>query len=155
MDINDDFQEILDYAHNWNWVPDWEIVKEIYQNVPNSYSVLTPFAYSYLEELIRSTTTQYGREFLDEKGKPKRRKVGLSLLKLAKKENKDNVEYIKTLDEIKKYFEDQGTTIPTELDNGDNRNSVDHGYMHPRFWTQESFEKLIHDIAGISKYAKF
>lgn len=150
MDINDDFQEILDYAHNWNWVPDWEIVKEIYQNVPNSYSVLTPFAYSYLEELIRSTTTQYGREFLDEKGKPKRRKVGLSLLKLAKKENKDNVEYIKTLDEIKKYFEDS-----SNLDNGDNRNSVDHGYMHPRFWTQESFEKLIHDIAGISKYAKF
>ncbi len=150
MDINDDFQEILDYAHNWNWVPDWEIVKEIYQNVPNSYSVLTPFAYSYLEELIRSTTTQYGREFLDEKGKPKRRKVGLSLLKLAKKENKDNVEYIKTLEEIKKYFEDS-----SNLDNVDNRNSVDHGYMHPRFWTQESFEKLIHDIAGISKYAKF
>lgn len=150
MNINDDFKEILDYAHNWNWVPDWEIVKEIYQNVPNSYSVLTPFAYSYLEELIRSTTTQYGREFLDEKGKPKRRKVGLGLLKLAKEENKDNVEYVKILDEIKKYFEES-----SDLDNGDNRNSVDHGYMHPRFWTQESFEKLIHDIAGISKYSMF
>ncbi len=150
MNINDDFKEILDYAHNWNWVPDWEIVKEIYQNVPNSYSVLTPFAYSYLEELIRSTTTQYGREFLDEKGKPKRTKVGLGLLKLAKEENKDNVEYVKILDEIKKYFEES-----SDLDNGDNRNSVDHGYMHPRFWTQESFEKLIHDIAGISKYSMF
>ena len=150
MNINDDFKEILDYAHNWNWVPDWEIVKEIYQNVPNSYSVLTPFAYSYLEELIRSTTTQYGREFLDEKGKPKRRKVGLGLLKLAKEENKDNGEYVKILDEIKKYFEES-----SDLDNGDNRNSVDHGYMHPRFWTQESFEKLIHDIAGISKYSMF
>ena len=150
MNINDDFKEILDYAHNWNWVPDWEIVKEIYQNVPNSYSVLTPFACSYLEELIRSTTTQYGREFLDEKGKPKRRKVGLGLLKLAKEENKDNVEYVKILDEIKKYFEES-----SDLDNGDNRNSVDHGYMHPRFWTQESFEKLIHDIAGISKYSMF
>ncbi len=150
MNINDDFKEILDYAHNWNWVPDWEIVKEIYQNVPNSYSVLTPFAYSYLEELIRSTTTQYGREFLDEKGKPKRRKVGLGLLKLAKEENKDNIEYVKILDEIKKYFEES-----SDLDNGDNRNSVDHGYMHPRFWTQESFEKLIHDIAGISKYSRF
>ena len=96
MNINDDFKEILDYAHNWNWVPDWEIVKEIYQNVPNSYSVLTPFAYSYLEELIRSTTTQYGREFLDEKGKPKRRKVGLGLLKLAKEEKHETkrIEYL-------------------------------------------------------------
>jgi hypothetical protein len=150
MDINDDFQEILDYAHNWNWVPDWEIVKEIYQNIPNSYSVLTPFAYSYLEELIRSTTTQYGKEFLDEKGKPKRRKVGLGLLKLAKEENSKNTDYIAILDELEKYFEES-----TDLDCGNNRYSVDHGYMHPRFWTKESFENLIHDIAQISKYSKF
>jgi hypothetical protein len=140
----------LDYAHNWNWVPDWEIVKEIYQNIPNTYSVLTPFAYSYLEELIRSTTTQYVKEFLDEKGKPKRRKVGLGLLKLAKEENSENADYIVILDELEKYFEES-----TDLDCGNNRNSVDHGYMHPRFWTKESFETLIHDIARISKYAKF
>lgn len=150
MDINDDFQEILHYAHYWNWVPDWEIVKEIYQKIPNSYSVLTPFAYSYLEELIRSTTTQYGKEFLDEKGNLKRRKVGLGLLKLAKEENSKNTDYIAILDELEKYFEES-----TDLDCGNNRNSVDHGYMHPRFWTKESFEKLVHDIAQISKYAKF
>lgn len=150
MNINDDFQEILSYAHYWNWAPDWEIVKEIYQKIPNSYSVLTPFAYSYLEELVRSTTTQYGREFLDEKGKPERRKVGLGLLKLAKEENSKNTNYIEMLDELKKYFEES-----TDLDCGNNRNSVDHGYMHPRFWTKESFEKLIHNIARISKYAKF
>lgn|GEM_PF-4628523 len=27
--------------------------------------------------------------------------------------------------------------------------------MNPRFWTQESFENLIHDIAQISKYSRF
>ena len=75
--MNKDFQEILDYAHYWNWVPEWKFVKEIYQMIPDSYSVLTPFAYSYLEELIRSTTTEYGRELVGERGKPKRRKVGL------------------------------------------------------------------------------
>lgn len=150
MNIENDFQEILDYAHYWNWAPDWLIVKEIYQKIPDSYSILTPFAYSYLEEVIRSTTTEYGIEFLDEKGKPKRRRVGLGLIKLAKEENCEKTEYIKMLDELKKYFEES-----TYLDCGNNRSSVDHGYMHPRFWTKESFENLIHDIAKISKYANF
>ena len=84
MNITNDFQEILGYAHYWNWAPDWLVVKEIYEKIPESYSVLTPFAYAYLEELIRSTTSEYGIELLDEKGNPKRRKVGLSLIKLAK-----------------------------------------------------------------------
>lgn len=150
MNIKNDFQEILDYAHYWNWAPDWLIVKEIYEKIPESYSVLTPFAYAYLEELIRSTTSEYGKELLDEKGNPKRRKVGLSLIRLAKDENNKNLEYIEKLNEIKKYFENSA-----DLDSGDNRNGVDHGYMHPIFWTQESFENLIHDIAQISKYSKF
>lgn len=69
---------------------------------------------------------------------------------MAKDENNQNLEYMQRLNEIKKYFENS-----TDLDSGDNRNSVDHGYMHPRFWTQESFENLIHDIAQISKYSRF
>lgn len=150
MDINNDFKEILNYAHNWNWVPDWKIVKEIYEKIPDSYSVLTPFAYSYLEELIRSTTTEYSREFSDKNGHPKRRKVGLGLLKLAKEENSEDSDYIEMLDELKKYFEES-----TYLDCGNNRNSVDHGYMHPRFWEKQSFEQLIHNIARLSKYSKF
>ncbi len=150
MKIDSEFQEILNYAHYWNWAPDWLIVKEIYEKIPDSYSVLTPFAYSYLEEVIRSTTSEYGKELLDENKNPKRRKVGLSLIKLAKEENANNTEYIKILNEVKKYFEES-----TSLDCGDNRSSVDHGYMHPRFWTKESFEKLIYDIARISKYSKF
>ncbi len=150
MNITNDFQEILYYAHYWNWAPDWLVVKNIYEKIPESYSVLTPFAYAYLEELIRSTTSEYGRELLDENGNPKRRKVGLCLIKLAKEENNTNLEYIEKLYEIEKYFENS-----TDLDSGDNRNSVDHGYMHPRFWTQESFESLIHDIAIMSKYSRF
>lgn len=49
MDIIKDFQEISDYAHYWNWAPDWLVVKNIYEKIPESYSVLTPFAYAYLE----------------------------------------------------------------------------------------------------------
>lgn len=150
MNINDDFKEILDYAHMWNWAPDISLMQEIYNKFDNSYSILTPFAYCYLEELIRTTTSEYGREFLDKDGKPKMRKLGIALIKLAQDENKNNIEYIKLLDEIKEYYKQS-----TPLDSGNNRNSVDHGYMYPRFWTQESFEKLIHDIARLSKYSKF
>ena len=78
------------------------------------------------------------------------RKLGTALIKLVQDENKNNTEYVKLLDEVKEYYKQS-----TPLDSGNNRNSVDHGYMHPRFWTQESFEKLIHDIARLSKYSKF
>ena len=29
MDIIKDFQEILDYAHYWNWAQDWLVIKDI------------------------------------------------------------------------------------------------------------------------------
>lgn len=149
--INSDFKEIMDYAHFWNWLPDWGVVQRVYQAFPNSYSVLTPFAFAYLEELIRSTTTQYGIEILDESGNPKRRKVGIKLINLAIEENKiHNKELVSLLERMKSYYI---TSQPT--DKGDNRNSVHHGYMHPRFWEKDSFEELIHDIALISKHARF
>lgn len=150
MNIRSDFNEILNYAHMWNWAPDIALMQEIYNDYDNSYSILTSFAYCYLEELIRSTTSEYGRDYVDSKGNPKKRKTGMALLNLAIEENKDNLEYIELLNEMKKYFK-----LSTSLDNGDNRNSVNHGYMHPRFWTQNSFEYLIHDIARLSKYSKF
>ena len=150
MNLKDDFKEILDYAHMWNWAPDLALMKDIYDIFENSFSILTPFAYSYLEELIRSTTSEYGREFVDKNGKPRKRKSGLALIQLAQTENSENKEYVELLNEIKCYF-----SFSTSLDSGNNRNSVDHGYMHPRFWTQESFETLIHDIARLSKYSKF
>ena len=150
-EIFDAFEEIMKYAHFWNWVPDWQVAKEIYQSFPNSYSVLTPFAYSYLEELIRSTTTEYGIEIYDENRIPKRRQVGFSLINLAIKENtQNNPEYTLVLEEIKAYY------MSSNRDNkGDNRHSVVHGYMHPSDWSCESFEKLIFDIASLSKFARF
>lgn len=149
MSINEDFEEILNMSHYWNWLPDWSLVQKIYNSYPDSYSILTPFAYSYLEECIRSTTSEYGREIVDENGNEKYRRVGSKLVKLAMKENNDK-DYILLLQEILDYFE------PSKYDDeGNNRNGVEHGYLHPRFWTKESFEKLIHDIARISKYTKF
>lgn len=151
IEIYNAFDEIMQYSHFWNWVPDWQIAKEIYQSFPNSYSVLTPFAYTYLEELIRSTTTEYGVEIYDENRNPKRRRVGTSLINLAIDENRQKSrEYVLLLEEMKTYFQ-----VSARTDEGDNRNSVAHGYMHPRFWSEESFEKLIFDIAKLSKYAGF
>ena len=152
MNIAKAFDEIYKYTHFLNWSADWDILRKIYNTCPDSYSVLTPFAYSYLEELIRSTTSEYGRELYDENGDQKKfRKVGIQLVKLAIEENKlRNPEYVILLASIKKYF-----TISTANDIGDNRNSVHHGYMHPKYWNKESFEKLIIDIAIISKYSKF
>jgi hypothetical protein len=77
--------------------------------------------------------------------------VGIALINLAIKENKDrNPELVSLLEEMKVYFR---FSQPT--DRGDNRNSVAHGYMHSRFWDRTSFERLIHDIALISKHAGF
>ena len=77
MNISDSFKEIIKYSHFWNWVPDWSLVEEIYLAFPNSYSVLSPFAYTYLEEIIRSTTTEYGMKLPDENGSPKNDKSDL------------------------------------------------------------------------------
>jgi len=150
MNFNEDIEMIIDYAHCFNWCPDLIEVQKIYNFFPDSYSVLTPFMYSYLEECIRSTTSEYGIEVFDEKNNPKRRKVGIKLINLAIKENSENISYISILNGLKKYFTDS-----TILDVGDNRNSVDHGYMHPINWTKDSFENLVHDIAKISPFVRF
>lgn len=151
MKINNDFTEIMNHAHFWNWLPDWGVVQKVYQAFPDSYSVLTPFAYAYLEELIRSTTSEYGIEILDESGKPKKRKVGIGLIKLAIEENKiSNSELVSLLEKMQSYY-----MLSQPTDSGGNRNSVAHGYMHPRFWNKDSFENLIHDISLISKHAGF
>ncbi len=149
--ISDSFEEIILNSHAFNWAPDWQVVQDIYKAFPNSYSVLTPFAYSYLEELIRSNTSEYGREIYDENRNPKKRNVGMDLIKLAIKENREKKpEFVNILKEIKIYYYDSKSS-----DEGDNRHSVAHGYMHPRFWSKESFEKLIHDNARLSKFAGF
>lgn len=152
MTIEEAFEEIMQYAHFWNWVPDLQVAKEVYMKFPNSYSILAPFAYSYLEELIRSTTSEYGVIAFDkDRNEIKNRKVGMSIVNLAIKENKNkNPEFVELLMEIRNYYYQSNAT-----DEGDNRHSVAHGYMHPRFWSKESFEKLILDIAKIAKYSGF
>jgi len=148
MSIENDFDEILKYAHFWNWAPDWNIVKTIYIHNPESFSVLTPFAYSYLEEMIRTTTSEYGLPLFHD-DKPVTIKVGMALITLAKEENSQNKEYVKLLDYIKSYFDKKN------IYDGNGRNKVLHGHLHPRFWSKEDFEKLIHDIAILSPYSKF
>lgn len=150
MSIEKDFDKILKFAHFWNWAPDWQVVKEIYTIKPESYSVLTPFAYTYLEEMIRSTTSEYGIPAFDNDGKPTKIMVGMGLLNLAIKENAGNNSYLKLLEQTKKYYKYINNT-PDE--NG--RNQVLHGHIHPRFWYKDDFEKLIHHIALLSKHSQF
>lgn len=150
MSIEADLEQILETAHFWNWLPDWGIVKEIHSKIPNSYSVLTPFAFAYLEELIRSMTTDYEYGIVDRSGNPRKVKVGINLVNMAIDENKGNPELILLLENIKPRF-----AISKLSDKGDNRNSVAHGYIHPRFWDENSFESLIHDIATLSRHAGF
>ncbi len=150
MILDSYFEEIMKYAHFWNWLPDWELVQKVYNEYPETYSILLPFAYSYLEEIIRSTTTEYGREIMDEKGVERKRKTGIDLINLAINQNRSNIEYVTILKGLKNYF-----SKSKAINSGDNRNGVSHGYMHPRFWHKEDFEKLICDIAEISKYSKF
>lgn len=144
-ELKDAFNTILEHSHFWNWSPDINLMITIYEQFPNSYSILTPFMYSLLEEIIRSTTSEYGRQLDGE-----RKRVGMKLIDLAINENQDNEEYLKCLNEIKKYFESSSM-----FDEGDNRNSTVHGYIHPRFWSQESFEKLVIDVSKISKFSRF
>ena len=150
MSIQEDFNEIIKYAHFWNWSPDWQVVKEIYHLKPESYSVLTPFAYTYLEEMIRSSTTEYGLPPFDRNGQRNIFKTGIYLINLAINENKSNQEYVNLLEKAKNYF-----TYTKNKANENGRNKVMHGHIHPRFWYQEDFEELIHFIALLSKHSKF
>ena len=151
MDISSDFEIIIDNTHFWNWAPDWILARDIYYEFNNSFSVLTPFAFSYLEELIRSMTTDYGKEKNDELGNPIKHKVGMELIELAIEDNDqiDEIKY-KLILATKQFFIKSSSD-----DKGDNRHSTQHGYMHPRFWDKESFERLIHHIALLSEFAGF
>ena len=147
MSVFDDFETILDYAHMWNWAPDWNVVKDIYLRIPESYSVLTPFAYSYLEELIRSTTSEYGIPILDRNGKKNNFKVGISVrpntnieeiyeflpfihlvLVMTVEPGKGGqtllTEMISKIEKLKKYTEENNIEIDIEVDGGINCENV-------------------------------
>jgi len=75
----------------------------------------------------------------------------MDLIQLAIEENKQKrPEFVSVLEEIRYYYFNSKSS-----DEGDNRHGVAHGYMHPQFWSKESFERLIHDIARLSKFGGF
>lgn len=150
MSIRDDFQTILKYSHMWNWAPDWGVVQDVYAAFPESYSVLTPFAFTYLEELIRSRTSEYKMHIIDKDGHEHTHKAGQKLLKLARQENQDDQEFLILLDEVAVYYGSGYADL-----GANNRNNVMHGSLHPRYWTKGQFEKLISDIAKLSPHAGF
>jgi len=151
MSIVRDIDKIIQHSHFWNWGQDWNIVKNIYKRFPESHSVLTPFAYAYMEELIRSMTSEYGRININEDGNPESKNVGYRLVKLAIDENKEfRPELASILEQVLRHYK---ASLPS--DRGENRNSVVHGLMHSRFWDEESFETLIHEVALLSEYAGF
>ena len=127
MALQEDFNQIIDYAHFWNWAPDWGEVQRIYEKFPDSFSVLTPFAYSYLEELIRTTTSDYGLPLFDRNGQPVKVNVGMKLISLAIAENQNNQEYVKVLEETKKYFK----YVKVNKDENGSQ-SEKHGFVHCR-----------------------
>ena len=104
MSVFDDSDLILDYAHMWNWVPDWYLAQSIYKKFPESYSILTPFAYSYLEEMIRTTTSDYELPLFDRDKQPVKVSVGMALIALAIKENQNNPDYVALLEQAKRHF---------------------------------------------------
>lgn len=152
MEFSESFEQILQNTHYFNWHPDLYECRRIYAAFPNSYAILSPFFYSYLEELVRSNTREYGAKPLDLNGKPiNKRAVGYALIIQAIEENKtSNPALVEILNEIKVYYR-----LSEHTDQGENRHSVAHGFIHPRFWTKMSFEKLIYDIARLSKFARW
>lgn len=83
-------------------------------------------------------------------GTPVTVKRGNALIDLAIKENQENTEYVQLLERMRSYFKSIKDTPDSN-----NRNKVMHGYVHPRFWSKELFEQLIHDIALLSKHSQF
>lgn len=35
MELENEFKEIMEYAHFWNWLPDWDLAKKIYIEFPD------------------------------------------------------------------------------------------------------------------------
>lgn len=150
MKTIDDLYDIKDTAHFWNWAPDLHVVIEIYESRDDAYSILLPFMFTYLEELIRSTTSEYG--MLDPRNSTNRRKkVGKQLIRLAIKENFSNLNLVKVLEKIAdKHY---GGFNPFEY--GENRNNVGHGVVHPKAWSEENFQSVVRDVAELAPYAGF
>jgi hypothetical protein len=117
--------------------------------IPDSFQVLIPFAYSYLEDIVRSmTSTEYGVENKDGKFRVKCSKTIFDVIDQAIKENEKNENLVLALENIRKRFSHLKSI--NLFDNGGNRNSVAHGFLPPYYYSEDEFERLIKDIASIS-----
>lgn len=144
----DKLNNILLVAHYWDWTPDLIVVAEIYESRDDAHSVLLPFMFTYLEQSIRTLTSQYT---MLESNKPNKKKVGVGLIKLAIEENKDNSELVTILNSILiKHYQKFSL-----FEHGENRNNVEHGVVHPRFWSEEDFQSVVSDIDDLSPYIRF
>lgn len=144
----DKLENVLQYAHYWNWLPDLNVVVEIYKSRDDAYSVLLPFMFTYLEESVRTLTSEYG---MLEPNEPNKKKVGKNLIRLAIKENEDNDELVKILNSIlSKHYQNFSL-----FEHGENRNNVEHGVVHPRFWSEEDFQSVVSDINDLGTYIRF
>ena len=57
----DEYFKKISLSAHLNWLPDVELAIRIYRDISEAYGVLFPFMYSYLEECIRSLTTEFER----------------------------------------------------------------------------------------------
>ena len=77
MSVFEDIDQIIDYAHFWNWAPDWNVVKEIYQKYQSFPTAMQGLGYKevveYLEgkiskddmiEKIKQETRRYAKRQL-------------------------------------------------------------------------------------------
>lgn len=143
---------ILLHAHYWDWTPDLIVVAEIYESRDDAYSVLLPFMFTYLEQSIRTLTSEYTMLVPNKPNKKTKKKaVGVGLINLAIEENKDNSELVTILNSILiKHYQKFSL-----FEHGENRNNVEHGVVHPRFWSEEDFQSVVSDIDDLSPYIRF
>ncbi|PHM02942.1 hypothetical protein EV52_13755 [Lactiplantibacillus plantarum] len=149
-----DRQEVLKYfseieyaAHTQNWLNDIRMARDLFTHDSDVYVILFPFMYTVLEDVIRSSTDNYGQLKSGENNDDK--KVGNGLIKFAIENSVDD-EQRHLLEEIKKKYYGK-----FDLDlSGGNRNNVLHGVVPPYYWTKEDFQDLMKNIAAISRYMR-
>ncbi|ACT63408.1 hypothetical protein [Lactiplantibacillus plantarum] len=101
-----DRQEVLKYfseieyaAHTQNWLNDIRMARDLFTHDSDVYVILFPFMYTVLEDVIRSSTDNYGQLKSGENNDDK--KVGNGLIKFAIENSVDD-EQRHLLEEIKK-----------------------------------------------------
>ncbi|MFM9745295.1 hypothetical protein ACKI2C_47915, partial [Streptomyces brasiliscabiei] len=121
------------------------MARDLFTHDSDVYVILFPFMYTVLEDVIRSSTDNYGQLKSGENNDDK--KVGNGLIKFAIENSVDD-EQRHLLEEIKKKYYGK-----FDLDlSGGNRNNVLHGVVPPYYWTKEDFQDLMKNIAAISRY---